>query len=314
MAREQLPAERQYLNLLQDIRDNGAEKSDRTGTGTRSLFGDQMKFDLREGLPLLTTKKVFTRAIVHELLWMIQGDHNIQYLVKNDVNIWNEWPFVAYLETMGRAIPEQGTEGWDEAMRDYLDNIRTDNAFAEEFGELGPVYGKQWRHVDDAGGAHYIDQLADAQDMLRHTPDSRRIIVNSWNVTELKAMSEAGLPPCHALYQFYTADGAMDLKLYQRSADMFLGVPFNMVQYALLGSMMAQSTGHEARYFTHSFGDTHIYNNHTEQVDEQLSREPRTPPTLKLNPEITDIFDFQFDDISIEGYDPHPAIKGQVAI
>lgn len=314
MAKEVLPAERQYLDLLADIRDNGIEKTDRTGTGTRSLFGDQMKIDLREGLPLLTTKKVFTRAIVHELIWMIKGDHNLQYLAQNNVNIWNEWPFVAYLEKIGKKVPPQGSDEWNGEMQAYLEQVRTDDNFAEEHADLGPIYGKQWRHVDEPVSGKYVDQLADAQDTLRNNPDSRRIIVNSWNVSELQEMSRSGLPPCHALYQFYTAEGTMDLKLYQRSADMFLGVPFNMVQYALLGSMMAQSTGHEARYFVHSFGDTHIYNNHQEQVDEQLSREPRAVPQLKLNPEITDIFDFTADDISIEGYDPHPPIKGQVAI
>jgi thymidylate synthase len=314
MVKELLSAERQYLDLLEDIRDNGTEKSDRTGTGTRSLFGEQMKIDLRDGLPVLTTKKVFTRAIIYELLWMIKGDQNLQYLAQNNVNIWNEWPFVSYLERTGQTPPPQNSEEWNGLMQEFLEQIRNDDGFAAEFGDLGPVYGKQWRHVDEPSSGTYIDQLADAQDALRSNPDSRRIIVNSWNVSELHEMSRSGLPPCHALYQFYTADGNMDLKLYQRSADMFLGVPFNMVQYALLGSMMAQSTGHTARYFVHSFGDTHIYNNHLNQVDEQLSREPRAMPTLRLNPEIKDVFDFTADDITIEGYDPHPPIKAPVAI
>ena len=306
--------ESQYIDLLSSVRDEGVEKSDRTGTGTRSLFGDQMKIDLRQGLPLLTTKKVFTRAIIHELIWMIKGDHNLQYLAQNNVNIWNEWPFVSYLERVGKDIPPQGSEEWAGEMKAYLEQVCNDDAFAEEFGDLGPIYGKQWRHVDEPSSGTYVDQLADAQDTLRTNPDSRRIIVDSWNVSELNEMNRSGLPPCHALYQFYTANGEMDLKLYQRSADMFLGVPFNMVQYALLGSMMAQSTGHKARYFTHSFGDTHVYNNHLAQVDEQLSREPRDVPRLTLNPNVTNIFDFTAKDITIEGYDPHPAIKGQVAI
>ena len=312
--KEVLSAERQYLDLLEDIKDNGTDKSDRTGTGTRSIFGEQMRIDLREGLPVLTTKKVFTRAIIHELLWMIKGDQNLQYLAQNNVNIWNEWPFVSYLERTGQVAPPQDSEEWNGLMEEFLEQVRNDDGFAAEFGDLGPVYGKQWRHVDDPTSGKYIDQLADAQDALRSNPDSRRIIVDSWNVSELNEMLRSGLPPCHALYQFYTADGNMDLKLYQRSADMFLGVPFNMVQYALLGSMMAQSTGHTARYFVHSFGDTHIYNNHVDQVNEQLSREPRAVPTLRLNPEVTDVFDFTADDITIEGYDPHPAIKAQVAI
>ena len=312
--KEVLSAERQYLDLLEDIKDNGTDKSDRTGTGTRSIFGEQMRIDLREGLPVLTTKKVFTRAIIHELLWMIKGDQNLQYLAQNNVNIWNEWPFISYLERTGQVAPPQDSEEWNGLMEEFLEQVRNDDGFAAEFGDLGPVYGKQWRHVDDPTSGKYIDQLADAQDALRSNPDSRRIIVDSWNVSELNEMLRSGLPPCHALYQFYTADGNMDLKLYQRSADMFLGVPFNMVQYALLGSMMAQSTGHTARYFVHSFGDTHIYNNHVEQVNEQLSREPRAVPTLRLNPEVTDVFDFTADDITIEGYDPHPAIKAQVAI
>lgn len=312
--KEVLSAERQYLDLLEDIKDNGTDKSDRTGTGTRSIFGEQMRIDLREGLPVLTTKKVFTRAIIHELLWMIKGDQNLQYLAQNNVNIWNEWPFISYLERTGQVAPPQDSEEWNGLMEEFLEQVRNDDGFAAEFGDLGPVYGKQWRHVDDPTSGKYIDQLADAQDALRSNPDSRRIIVDSWNVSELNEMLRSGLPPCHALYQFYTADGNMDLKLYQRSADMFLGVPFNMVQYALLGSMMAQSTGHTARYFVHSFGDTHIYNNHVDQVNEQLSREPRAVPTLRLNPEVTDVFDFTADDITIEGYDPHPAIKAQVAI
>jgi thymidylate synthase len=245
---------------------------------------------------------------------MIKGDQNLQYLAQNNVNIWNEWPFVSYLERTGQTPPPQNSEEWNALMQEFLEQIRNDDGFAAEFGDLGPVYGKQWRHVDVPSSGTYIDQLADAQDALRSNPDSRRIIVNSWNVSELHEMSRSGLPPCHALYQFYTADGNMDLKLYQRSADMFLGVPFNMVQYALLGSMMAQSTGHTARYFVHSFGDTHIYNNHVNQVDEQLSREPRAMPTLRLNPEIKDVFDFTADDITIEGYDPHPPIKAPVAI
>ena len=306
--------ENQYLSLLAQIRDEGEQKDDRTGVGTRSLFGHQMRYDLREGFPLLTTKRVALGSIATELCWMLKGDRNIQYLVQRNCNIWNEWPFKAYLRETKQTIPQQGTDEWDSKLAEYVNQIKVDNAFANEFGDLGPVYGYQWRHHPD-GTLNGIDQLAQAQDTIRHNPSSRRNIVNAWNVAEIDDMSKSGLPPCHMMYQFYvTNNGELDMKMYQRSADMFLGVPFNMAQYALLLSMMARTTGTTPREFIHTFGDTHIYNNHSEQVDLQLSREPYEPPTLHLNPLVKDIWDFEPEDIRVEGYQHHPAIRGQVAI
>lgn len=307
-------AERQYLDLLADIRDNGDSKGDRTGTGTRSIFGPQMQYDLREGFPLLTTKKITLGTVATELCWMLKGDRNLQYLVKRNCNIWNEWPFVSYLRRTGKTIPEQGTDEWKSAMADYVELVKTDDAFAEEFGDLGPVYGYQWRHCPD-GSENGIDQLSIAQDTIRNNPNSRRNIVNAWNVSELDAMSKSGLPPCHMMYQFYVSSkGELDMKMYQRSADTFLGVPFNMAQYAMLLSMMAQTTDTTPRRLIHTFGDTHIYNNHLDQVEAQLARDPYPAPTIQLNPAVKDIWDFEPEDITIRGYQHHPAIRAQVAI
>ncbi len=263
---------RQYLDLLRHVLDNGTRKADRTGTGTISVFGYQMRFDLAEGFPLLTTKKVHLRSIVHELLWFLRGDTNVRYLHDNGVSIWDEW--------------------------------------ADEDGELGPVYGYQWRSWPTADGRH-VDQIAQVIEQLRTNPDSRRIIVSAWNVGELERMK---LPPCHAFFQFYVADGKLSCQLYQRSADIFLGVPFNIASYALLTRMMAQVTGLQPGDFVHTLGDAHIYLNHLEQVELQLSREPRDLPTMCLNPVVTDLFAFRYEDFSLEGYDPHPAIKAPVAV
>lgn len=263
---------KQYLDLLDHVMKNGVEKGDRTGTGTKSVFGYQMRMDLNEGFPLLTTKKLFTRGITHELLWFLKGDTNIKYLNDNNVNIWNEW--------------------------------------ADENGDLGPVYGKQWRSWSAPDGKS-IDQIAQVQDSLRNNPNSRRHIVSAWNPGEVDKM---GLPPCHCLFQFYVANNKLSCQLYQRSADLFLGVPFNIASYSMLTEMMAQSTGHEPGEFIHTFGDAHIYKNHFEQVEKQLSREPRKLPELKLNPDVKDIFDFKYEDIKIEGYNPHPRIKGKVSV
>ena len=263
---------KQYLNLLQRILDEGAVKTDRTGTGTKSIFGHQMRFDLKEGFPLLTTKKLHLRSIIHELLWFLRGDTNIQYLHDNKVTIWDEW--------------------------------------ADENGELGPVYGHQWRSWPDYEGGT-IDQIANVVNLIKNHPDSRGMIVSAWNVAEVEKMA---LPPCHTLFQFYVADGRLSLQLYQRSADTFLGVPFNIASYALLLQMMAQVTGLEAGEFIHTTGDTHLYLNHLDQAHLQLTREPRPLPRMVLNPEVKDLFSFRYEDFQLEGYDPWPHIKAEVAV
>lgn len=262
----------QYLTLLRHILDNGVQKSDRTGTGTRSVFGYQMRFNLADGFPLLTTKKLHLKSIIHELLWFLKGDTNVRYLQENGVRIWNEW--------------------------------------ADENGDLGHIYGYQWRSWPAYDGT-FIDQIQQAVDDIKHNPDSRRIIVSAWNVGDLKNMN---LPPCHAFFQFYVADGKLSLQLYQRSADTFLGVPFNIASYALLTMMMAQVCGLQPGEFIHTLGDTHIYNNHIEQVKEQLTREPRPLPRMIINPEVKNIFDFKYDDFKLEDYNPHPHIKAEVSV
>lgn len=263
---------RNYLDLMQHVLTHGTPKSDRTGTGTTSVFGYQMRFDLSQGFPLVTTKKCHVKSIIHELLWFLQGSTNTKYLKAHGVSIWDEW--------------------------------------ADENGDLGPVYGKQWRSWETVDG-RAIDQIKVAIDQLMGNPDSRRIIVSAWNVGELDQMA---LAPCHAFFQFYVADGKLSCQLYQRSADIFLGVPFNIASYALLTMMMAQVCGLKPGDFVHTFGDAHLYSNHMEQTRLQLSREPRPLPTMKINPEVKDIFGFRFEDFTLEGYDPHPAIKAPVAV
>jgi thymidylate synthase len=263
---------KQYLNLLQRIIDEGTVKTDRTGTGTKSVFGHQMRFNLADGFPLVTTKKCHLKSIIHELLWFLKGDTNVKYLQENGVRIWNEW--------------------------------------ADENGDLGHVYGYQWRSWPNYNGG-YIDQIQQVVDQIKNTPDSRRIIVSAWNVAEIDNMA---LPPCHMLFQFYVADGKLSLQLYQRSADCFLGVPFNIASYALLLMMMAQVCGLEAGEFVHTTGDTHLYLNHMEQAQLQLTREPKKLPTMRLNPEVKNIFDFTYEDFTLENYDAHPHIKAVVSV
>lgn len=263
---------KQYLDLMQHVLDTGTQKHDRTGTGTISVFGYQMRFNLQEGFPMVTTKKLHLKSIIHELIWFLQGDTNIKYLKDNGVRIWDEW--------------------------------------ADENGDLGPVYGSQWRSWPKPDGGH-IDQITQIINTIKNNPDSRRIIVSAWNVAEIENMA---LPPCHAFFQFYVSDGKLSCQLYQRSADIFLGVPFNIASYALLTMMVAQVCGLEAGDFIHTFGDAHIYNNHLEQVKLQLSRDPKPLPTMKINPEVKDIFDFKFEDFELVNYEAHPHIKGIVAV
>lgn len=263
---------KQYLDLLNRILTEGTKKEDRTGTGTLSVFGNQMRFNLEDGFPLLTTKKLHLKSIIYELLWFLRGDTNVHWLQEHGVRIWNEW--------------------------------------ADENGELGPVYGHQWRSWPDYNGGT-IDQIQNVLNMIKHSPDSRRMMVSAWNVAEVEKMA---LPPCHCLFQFYVADGRLSLQLYQRSADTFLGVPFNIASYALLLQMMAQVTGLRAGDFIHTTGDTHLYLNHLEQARLQLTREPRKLPVMRLNPDVKDLFDFKFEDFSLENYDPWPHIKGDVSV
>ena len=299
----------QYHQLLQHILDNGVDKSDRTGTGTTSVFGYQMRFDLAAGFPLVTTKKVHLKSIIHELLWFVAGDTNIRYLVENGVGIWNDWPFQSWLKATGQS--EQYpiySDQWRAKMAEFVEQIKTDGAFAAEFGDLGPVYGRQWRNF---GG---VDQLAGLVADLRANPDSRRLIVSAWNPADIPVMVKSGLPPCHSLFQFYVANGKLSCQLYQRSADVFLGVPFNIASYALLTMMLAQVTGLQLGEFVHTFGDAHIYSNHRQQVATQLARDPLPLPVMRINPDIDDLFAFRYEDFELTGYQSHPPISAPVAV
>lgn len=287
---------KEYKDFLQHILSKGTVKSDRTGTGTVSTFGYQMRYDLSKGFPIVTTKKVHLKSIIHELLWFISGETNIQYLVKNGVRIWNEWPYQRYVN---------GPYYAGETMEEFIEKIKNDDSFALKFGGLGPVYGHQWRNFNG------FDQLAWVINEIKTNPNSRRLIVNSWNAADIDKMA---LPPCHMMYQFYVNDGKLSLQLYQRSADAFLGVPFNISSYSLLLMMVAQVTGLEVGEFVHTIGDAHIYLDHLEQVKLQLSREVLPLPTMKINPEVKEINDFKYEDFELVGYQFHPAIKGKVSV
>ena len=291
---------RAYLDFLQHIMDSGSYKDDRTNTGTKSCFGYQMRFDLNEGFPLLTTKKVHLKSIIYELLWFIKGDTNIRYLVENDVRIWNEWPYEAY---------KSSNDYQGESLDDFVLKIKNDDNFAKLHGNLGPVYGHQWRHFEGPNG--FKDQLAWVINEIKTNPNSRRLIVNSWQATEIEKMA---LPPCHVLFQFYVKNNKLSCQLYQRSADAFLGIPFNIASYSLLTMMIAHVCNLEVGEFIHSIGDAHIYSNHFDQVELQLKRSPRLLPKLTFARTVTNIDDFKYEDFLLSDYKPHPGIKAQVAV
>ncbi|OPH51984.1 thymidylate synthase [Paenibacillus ferrarius] len=311
-----------YHELLQDILANGTKKEDRTGTGTISVFGRQMRFDLSEGFPLVTTKRVPFRLIASELLWFIKGDTNIRYLLQHNNHIWNEWAFKKWVESADYQGPDMSNFGlrsqqdegfklqYEEQMADFVKRVLEDERFAEQYGELGDVYGKQWRDWTTREGGT-IDQLKEVIHMIKTNPDSRRLIVSAWNPEDVPSMA---LPPCHTMFQFYVAEGRLSCQLYQRSADTFLGIPFNIAGYALLTHLIAQECGLGVGEFVHTIGDAHIYTNHMEQIQTLLAREPRQLPTLKLNQNVASVFDFDVSDIEMIGYNPHPTIKAPVAV
>ena len=286
----------QYLDLIKTILEKGHKKEDRTGTGTISIFGYQMRFDLNEGFPLLTTKKVHLKSIIHELLWFVSGSTNIKYLVDNDVRIWNEWPYKTY---------SQSAEFKGETLEEFAAKIKEDSEFAKKWGNLGPVYGKQWR---DFNG---VDQLKNLIEEIKVNPDSRRLILSAWNPKDVPNMA---LPPCHCLVQFYVNEGRLSCQLYQRSADVFLGVPFNIASYSLLTMMIAQECNLQLGDFVHTLGDAHIYLNHLEQVNKQLTRTPRALPKMTLNPNVKSVFDFKYEDFTLSDYNPYSGIKGKVSV
>ena len=313
---------KQYLDLCKHVLNNGIVKDDRTGTGTISTFGYQMRFDLQKGFPLLTTKRIPFRLIASELLWFIKGDTNIRYLLQHNNHIWDEWAFKKWVESEEYNGPDMTNFGlraledeefakqYEEQMKFFTTEVLNNDAFAKKYGELGNVYGKQWREWETRTG-ETIDQLKDVIETIKTNPDSRRLIVSAWNPEDVPSMA---LPPCHTLFQFYVLDGKLSCQLYQRSADIFLGVPFNIASYALLTHLIAHECGLEVGDFIHTLGDAHIYSNHVEQIHTQLSREERSLPTLKINADKQSVFDFEMEDITIKGYEPHPAIKAPVAV
>lgn len=315
-------SEQQYLQLLRDVLEKGEKKEDRTGTGTISLFGYQMRFPLSEGFPLLTTKRVSFKLIASELLWFIKGDSNIRYLLQNNNNIWNEWAFLRWIESDEYNGPDMTNFGlraledeefakqYEEQLSIFKKRVLEDDDFAAKYGELGNVYGKQWRAWKTTQG-DVIDQLADVIATIKKNPDSRRLIVSAWNPEDVPTMA---LPPCHTMFQFYVSGGKLSCQLYQRSGDIFLGIPFNIASYALLTHLIAHECGLEVGDFIHTIGDAHIYSNHLEQIQLQLSREPKALPKLKLNAEKASVFDFELEDMVIEGYEPHASIKAPVAV
>lgn len=314
--------EQAYLDLGQKILTEGFEKSDRTGTGTKSIFGHQMRFDLSQGFPLLTTKRVPFGLIKSELLWFLKGDTNIRYLLQHNNHIWDEWAFERYVKSEAYVGPDMTDFGrravtdsafndvYQQELADFCQRILADSDFAAEFGELGNIYGSQWRHWQTRNG-ETIDQISDVIEMIKTTPDSRRLIVSAWNPEDVPSMA---LPPCHTMFQFYVADGKLSCQLYQRSADVFLGVPFNIASYALLTHLIAHETGLEVGEFVHTLGDAHLYCNHFDQMTTQLARDVRKFPTLVLNQAKTSVFDFDVEDIKVEGYEPHPSIKAPIAV
>lgn len=291
----------QYHDLMRRILAEGVKKEDRTGTGTLSVFGHQMRFNLSDGFPLVTTKKLHLKSIIYELLWFLKGETNIEYLAKNGVRIWDDWPFAKFKNS-----PSYNGE----TIQQFSERIATDHAFASQWGNLGPVYGYQWRSWPSPDGQH-IDQISQLIDTIKNNPDSRRMIVSAWNVGQIDQMA---LPPCHAFFQFYVANGKLSCQLYQRSADVFLGVPFNIASYALFTMMIAQVCSLEPGDFVHTLGDAHLYSNHIEQAELQLTRDCRPLPTMMINPDVKEIFDFEYTHITLTNYDPHPHIKAEVAV
>ncbi|MEJ0001985.1 MAG: thymidylate synthase [bacterium] len=314
-------ADESYLELLEHIMKNGETKTDRTGTGTKSVFGYQMRFNLADGFPLLTTKKVPIKAIIHELLWFLRGDTNLKYLAENNVHIWDEWPFKAYLVKSGKELPKVGSDEWNQGLKEFVEKIKSDENFAKEYGDLGPIYGSQWRCWPGEDNV-CLDQITSVIETLKKSPDSRRMIVSAWNVKYIDEMAKAGLPPCHCLFQFYTAPNPetgklkLSCQLYQRSCDTFLGVPFNIASYSLLVMIIAQIVGMEPGEFVWTGGDTHLYLNHLEQVELQLSRKNdiRPLPKMKINPEKNNLDDFVIGDFELTDYNPHEAIRAPIAV